>query len=112
MVERSGTGPTTEDGSETMKMKVHLVITEPADFAMGKFDYSVHLYENDPHIEDWIHVGIIELDFGGIDLTEAKRLAIEKLDQEIETKRAEFSKVLEALQAKKNSLLALEHTND
>lgn len=91
-----------------MKRQMYITITDPAALAANRVSFNINLTdENHNHVEDWISIGPVEIDFGDLDLDKAREEAIRRIDAEMERKRAEFEKFMLDMKAKRDELLAL-----
>lgn len=93
-----------------MKMTLDLIISNPAAFAMGKVDYALSLYQDMPPEDtpkDWIHVRKIEIDFGELDLGNARAEALRIIDEQIKEARDSFTATLSRMEEARAKLLAL-----
>ncbi len=91
-----------------MKIKQHLILTEPLNFAKGDYDDCFTLFEHAPSVEGWFDCGEVEfeVDIDTKKVIQSSLEAIEAKEQEIKDKAAA---ALEALRAEKSTLLAIGH---
>jgi len=89
-----------------MKIKQHLVITDPERFLRGDYDGCFSLYTGDPGITGWIGCGEITITVNP-DIVAMTNMVIEKIDQRIDEEEKEYNSKMLILKARKDELLAL-----
>ena len=85
-----------------MKLKFHLVITDPEAFLRGDYTYSLHLYTENPQVDAWSTVGQIEVDINP-DTQKLTEQASAEIDAELSNARAK----VQLLERRKSELVAL-----
>ena len=89
-----------------MKLKQHLVITDPAAFLKGNYSSCFALFDHKAGYHGWIDAGIIEFDVN-VDSGLVLKTAQAELDEEI----GKATAVLNVLEQRKAELLALPAPN-
>jgi len=90
-------------------MKLHVYITKPDDFAAGDFESCFTLsLRNNWKIKGWIYIGEIDLAIN-IDPLHVRDVALSAFDARIKEIRATAQKGVEAIEQRKQNLMALEH---
>lgn len=90
-------------------MKYYAFTANPAGYIEG-WAKTLLLISNKGHAsEDWKFIQEVEFDEDAVDTNEIRASAVQSLDNEMEQKRADFTAGMEGLQARKESLLAIEH---
>ena len=92
-----------------MKKTLHVVITDPVEFAKGRIDWATTLFSKPQSVAKWINVCDVEVDFSGVDIGDLMEAAIDDVDRIIIEARNAFSLLMENLQGERSSLLALTH---
>ena len=85
-----------------MKIKQHVVITDPAKFLKGQYYSCFTLFEGGCKIDGWIDCGEVTLNIE-VDSADVIRVATDELDEQISKANA----VLSVLEQRKAELLAL-----
>ena len=95
-------------------MKLKIFIGNPEYFLAGDNYCSLHVCSENQNFmyEDKQVIAEVEVDMDAIDTTQIRASAVQILDNEMEQKRADFTAGMEGLQARKESLLAIEHKSD
>jgi hypothetical protein len=91
-----------------VKIKQHVVITDPDQFLRGDFQTCFTLYSTPTQIGNWIDCGEVELDIN-VDHDQVTAKVLEVLDAEIDKERAEHELKMNMLITRKNELLAITH---
>lgn len=91
-----------------MKLKMHLVLTDPDSFLRGRYDYCFHLYTEDPNVSGWVHCGTVDLDVN-VDRGPLIKATVDAINHEIEKVRDDCAAQLDVLQRRKDELLAITH---
>ena len=91
-----------------MKIKQHLLITNPADFLKGHYECCFNLmkYPGKYLPKDWIICGEIEFDVE-VDTGEVIQKVVSVMDREIEKASEEFALKMHLLKRRKEEFLAL-----
>ena len=90
-------------------MKLHLYISDTADFVEGKFDYAFSVYAEK---YDWLkrpYVGSFEMDISKVDVGELTQKVIADIEAEEDKQRAEYQIKMDMLATKKANLLSITH---
>ena len=91
-------------------MKLHIYIAQPDQFAAGYYDSCFTLStRNDWEIDGWVYVGEVDLNLDAVNRDEVCELAIKGFDARIQEIRAVAQKGVEAIEQRKQNLLALTH---
>ena len=85
-----------------MKIKQHVVITDPAKFLKGDYYSCFTLFSSECNIDGWIECGELELNIE-VDSADVVRIVSDELDEQISKANA----VVAVLEQKKAELLAL-----
>ena len=95
-------------------MKLKIFITHPEYFLNGSNYCSLHACdENEAYMyEDKQVIAEVEIDMDAIDTNATRATAVQILENEMESKREDFTAGMEALKTRKESLLAIEHKPD
>ena len=95
-------------------MKLKIFINNPEYFLAGEYFVALHACAQNEHYmyEDKQVIAEVEIDIDAIDTTQTRAAAVQILENEMEQKRADFTAGMEGLQARKESLLAIEHKPD
>ena len=95
-----------------MKVKLNVMCTNPASFAIGDFDDCFNLFGNEPGIEGWFKVCEVEIEIDSSLKDKATKSALNAVDEEIEKVRSDYYCSLQKLENARNELLALEHIEE
>ena len=90
-----------------MKIKQHVVLTQPAQFLKGNYSSCFTLFDYKTGIDGWIDCGEVTLNIE-VDSDDVIRVATQDLDEQISKANA----VLSVLETRKAELLALPAPNE
>ena len=89
-----------------MKIKQHLLITDPERFLRNNYDGCFSLYTNDPGIQGWISCGAIELTCN-VDMDAITKYVLNEINDRIEKEESEYNEKMRVLKSRRDELLAL-----
>jgi hypothetical protein len=89
-----------------MKIKQHVVITNPMDFQKGDHHNCFALFGSESNVDQWVNCGEIELDIN-VSIDDVRNTCLATIEAEEEEVKAEFSAKLVLLERAKNELLCL-----
>lgn len=96
---------------QDMKIKQHVMISDPVAFARGNYNWSLTLLGYVPDPGNWIDAGEIELEIN-IDHQTAVKAATAALDAEAEEIRNKAFEAIERIKRQKSELLTLTQQPD
>jgi hypothetical protein len=86
-----------------MKLNMHVIITDPAQFLKGNYHNCFSLYDTDLYLpKDWVHCGTVD-----IDVEPDTGQMIETVSARLDEKILELEGKTEVLRNRKAELLAL-----
>jgi hypothetical protein len=92
-----------------MKLKLYPTITNPAKFATGEYDYSISLFAEPLEISGWHVLDPVEVEVPNELVPELHKQALQELDEQERTARANFEQAMRVVDALRDKLLALPH---
>lgn len=92
-----------------MKVKMHVVLTCPENFASGENDYAFSLYSEPQNIAGWTTLNAVEVIIPDELLADIHRQAIAELDEKEKQTRETFETAMGILQNRRAKVLALAH---
>ena len=92
-----------------MRIKQHLLITDPEAFAKGDYRDCFLVLQNGDYLPDgWINCGEIELDVN-VDANQVTVIAVEGIERKIQELKASSTAALTELERRKNELICITH---
>ena len=90
-----------------MKIKQHLVITNPLDFFAGKYHDCFTLYETKSSVRDWVNVGEIEIEVPDELVEQSQAIGIKALDEAEKVVKKEYTQSMARIDIARQELLCL-----
>ena len=95
-----------------MKIKLHVVITNPIKFAAGDIEWSVNLFAEPSTVEGWHNLHAVEVEVPDDLVPELHKEALAKLDEQEKDARANFERAMQEVNRTRDRLLALPHDSE
>lgn len=90
-------------------MKAHIYITQIDDFLAGRFQDCFNVFACDVDIEGWVKLHEVEIDLTKADVPGMTATALDIIDKEIESTKAESIAKVQMLETKRQEFLSLTH---
>ena len=92
-----------------MKIKQHLVITEPARFFAGDYRACFNLYDHENSVEEWLEAGEIEIEVPDELIQKAQSVAIAELEKVEKSIKEQYTKDIIRIETARQELLCITH---